>query len=60
MEGPNLQDFKPVPTMQLWHDACKLQRTNQKKCKEYRKGARKTTGLVTLVDMESSSKNKCK
>ena len=59
MEGPDLQDFNPIPAMQLWNDACKLQRPNQKKRKEYGKGARKATGLLTLVDMESSSESKC-
>ena len=53
MEWPDLQDFNPVPAMQLWHDACKSRRPNQKKCKEYRKQARKAIGLLTLVDMES-------
>ena len=45
--------FNPVLIMQLWHDACKSQRLNQKKCKEYRKKGRKASGLVTLADMES-------
>ena len=44
MEGSDLQDFNPVPSMQLWHHACKLQRANQKTCKDYRKQARKATG----------------
>ena len=59
MEGPDLQDFNPVPAMQLWHDACKPQRPNQKKHKEYRKWARKATALITLVDMETSSESEC-
>ena len=44
MEGSYFQNFNPIPSMQLWHHACKLQRANQKKCKDYRKQARKTTG----------------
>ena len=59
MEGPDLQDFNPVPAMQLWSDVCKSRRLNQKKHKEYRKRARKATGLVTLVDMKSSSESEC-
>ena len=59
MEGPDLQDFNPIPAMQLWNDACKLQRLNQKKRKEYGKGARKATGLLTLADMESTSESEC-
>ena len=47
-------------TMQLWHDACKLWRFNQKNRKEYRKQARKVTGLVTLIDIELSFESKCK
>ena len=59
MEGPDLQDFNPIPAMQLWNDACKLQRPNQKKRKGYGKGARKATSLLTVVDMESSSESEC-
>ena len=59
MEGPDFQDCNPVPAMQLWHDACRSRRPNQNKCKEYRKRARKATGLVTFVDMKSSSEREC-
>ena len=60
MKGPDLKEINPVPTIHLWHDACKSQRPNQKKHKEYRKRARKATGSVILVAMKSSSESKCK
>ena len=46
MEGPDLQDFNPVPAMQLWNGACK-----------YRIRSRKATDLLTLVDMKSPSES---